>query len=246
VILNLEHFHDCLDSRRAVVIQHAASLYAVEHVPAIAVLDAGEQTIRIAFPDVLAATEDFDNSPIVPGIIANGVIKLDPDTITPEGLELLEVAFRCQELLMGEDQAVHLLHICIQLKLEQLVVCMDEQPEVYVTDNNFLALTACLLDHDRPRGKLLQFCLHRLHSVGPVAQENRVTFWRSALLHLSATRLQTLVVYLQTRIPEAAATQRIPTPPTTARQSQFATAPSQMKSARVPKPNLMRSRGPGQ
>jgi hypothetical protein len=172
VILNLEHFHDCLDSRRAVVIQHAANLYAVEPVPAIAALNAGEQTIRIAFPDVLAATEDFDNSPIVPGIIANGVIKLDPDTITPEGLELLEVAFRCQELLMGEDQAVHLSHICIQLKLEQLFVCMDEQPEVYVTDNNFLALTACLLDHDRSRGNLLQFCLHRLHSVGlkPVAR----------------------------------------------------------------------------
>jgi hypothetical protein len=64
-------------------------------------------------------------------------------------------------------QAVHLLHICIQLKLEQLFVCMDEQPEVYVTDNNFLALTTCLFDHDRSRGNLLQFCLHRLHSVWP-------------------------------------------------------------------------------
>jgi hypothetical protein len=139
----------------------------VEHVPAIAVLNAGDQTIRIPFPDVLAASEDFDNSPMIPGIIANGVIKLDPDTITPEVLELLEVAFRRQELIMGEDQTVHLLHICIQLKLEQLFVCMDEQPEVYVTDNNFLALTACLLDHDRSRGNLLQFCLHRLHNVGP-------------------------------------------------------------------------------
>jgi hypothetical protein len=137
VVLNLEHFHDCLNSRRAVVIQHAASLYAVERVPAIAALNAGEQTIRIPFPDALAATEDFDNSLMVPGIIANGVIKLDPDTITPEGLELLEFAFRCQELLMGEDQAVHLLHICIQLKLEQLFVCMDEQPELYVTATTF-------------------------------------------------------------------------------------------------------------
>jgi hypothetical protein len=50
---------------------------------------------------------------------------------------------------MGEDQTVHLLHICIQLKLEQLFVCKDEQPEAFVTDNNFLALAACLLDHHR-------------------------------------------------------------------------------------------------
>jgi hypothetical protein len=100
VALNLERFHDCLDSRRADAIQYAAKLYAVEHVPAIAALNAGDQTIRIPFPDVLAATEDFDNSPMVPGIIANGVIKLDPDTITSEGLELLEDAFRRQELLM--------------------------------------------------------------------------------------------------------------------------------------------------
>jgi hypothetical protein len=61
VVLNLERFHDCLDSRRADAIQYAASLYEVEHVPAIAVLSAGNQTIRIPFPDVLAATEDFDN-----------------------------------------------------------------------------------------------------------------------------------------------------------------------------------------
>jgi hypothetical protein len=60
--------------------------------------------IRIPFPDVLAATEDFDNSPLVPGIQDNGVIKLDPDTITPEGLKLLEDAFRRQELRMGEDR----------------------------------------------------------------------------------------------------------------------------------------------
>jgi hypothetical protein len=103
----------------------------------------------IPFPDVFAATEDFDKSPMVPGIHAKGVIKLEPDTITSEGLKLKEDAFRQQELLMGEDQAVHLLHICIQLKLERLFVCLDEQPEVFVTDNNFLALPACLLDHDR-------------------------------------------------------------------------------------------------
>jgi hypothetical protein len=75
---------------------------------------------------------------------------------------------------MGEDQAaaVHLLRICIQLKLEQLVVCicMDEQPEVFVKDNNFVALAACLLDHNRSRGNLLQFRLHRLHGVGPKRQ----------------------------------------------------------------------------
>jgi hypothetical protein len=85
----LERFHDCLDSRRGDAIQYAASWYEVEHVPAIAALNAGDQTIRIPFPDVLAATEDFDNSPMVPGIQANGVIKLDPDTITSEGLKLL-------------------------------------------------------------------------------------------------------------------------------------------------------------
>jgi hypothetical protein len=129
VVINLERFHDCLDSQSADVIQYAASLYEVEHVPAIAVLNAGDQTIRIPFPDVLAATEDFDNSPIVPGIQANGIIKLDPDTITSQGLKLLEDAFRRQELLMGEDQPVHLLHICFQLKLQKLFVCMDEQPE---------------------------------------------------------------------------------------------------------------------
>jgi hypothetical protein len=106
-------------------------------------------------------------TPPVPGIQANGVIKLVPDTITSEALKLLEDAFRRQELLMGEDQAVHLLHICMQLKLEQLFVCKDEQPEAFVTDNNFLALAACLLDHGRSRGNLLQFCLHRLHGVGP-------------------------------------------------------------------------------
>jgi hypothetical protein len=64
-------------------------------------------------------------------------------------------------------QAVHLLHICIQLKIEQLFVCMDEQPDAYVTDTNFLALTTCLFDHDRSRGRLLQHCLHRLHSLWP-------------------------------------------------------------------------------
>ena len=64
-------------------------------------------------------------------------------------------------------QAVHLLHICIQLKVEQLFVSMDEQPELFVTDSNFLALTTCLFDHDKSRGNLLQFCLHRLHSVWP-------------------------------------------------------------------------------
>jgi hypothetical protein len=191
---------------------------------------------------------------MIPGIIANGVIKLDPGTITPEGLELLEVAFRRQELIMGEDQVVHLLHICIQLKLEQLFVCMDEQPEVYVIDNNFLALTACLLDHNRSRRDLgaifRSFAYTGSTALSPspwlVAQETLVTFWRSTTLHLSATRSQMLVVYLQTRIPEAAATQGIPTPPIPARQSQFATAPSRMKSARVPKPNPTRSRGPGQ
>jgi hypothetical protein len=116
---------------------------------------------------VLAATENFDNSPMALGIQDNGVITLDPGTITSEGLKLLEDAFRRQELRMGEDRAVHLLHICIQLKLQQLFVCMDEQPEVYVTHNNFLALTAKLLDHDRSRGNLFQFCLHRLHNVWP-------------------------------------------------------------------------------
>jgi hypothetical protein len=70
VALNLERFHDCLDSRRADVIQYAASLYEVEHVPAIAALNAGYQTVRIPFPDVYAATEDFDKSPMVPGIHA--------------------------------------------------------------------------------------------------------------------------------------------------------------------------------
>jgi hypothetical protein len=45
VVLSLERFHDCLDSRRADAIQHAASLYEVEHVPAIAVLNAGDQTV---------------------------------------------------------------------------------------------------------------------------------------------------------------------------------------------------------
>jgi hypothetical protein len=79
VVLNLERFHDCLDSRRADVIQYAASLCEVAHVPAIAALKAGDQTIRIPFPDVLAATEDVDNSPMVPGIQSNGVIQLDPD-----------------------------------------------------------------------------------------------------------------------------------------------------------------------
>jgi hypothetical protein len=67
--------------------------------------------IRIPFPDVLAATEDFDNSPLVPGIRDNGIIKLDPDTITPEGLKLLEDAFRRQELCMGEDRVRgHIMH----------------------------------------------------------------------------------------------------------------------------------------
>ena len=64
-------------------------------------------------------------------------------------------------------QAVHLLHICIQLKIEQLFICIDEQPDSYVTDTNFLALTTCLFDHDRCRGRLLQFCLHKLHSLWP-------------------------------------------------------------------------------
>jgi hypothetical protein len=40
VVLNLERIHDCLNSRRAVAIQHAARLYAVDHVPAIAALNA--------------------------------------------------------------------------------------------------------------------------------------------------------------------------------------------------------------
>lgn len=64
-------------------------------------------------------------------------------------------------------QAVHLLHICIQLRIDHLFVCLDEQPETYVTDTNFLALTTCLFDHDKTRGRLLQFCLHRLYSLWP-------------------------------------------------------------------------------
>jgi hypothetical protein len=240
-------FHDCLDSRRAAVIQYAASLYEIEHVPAIAALNAGDQTIGIPFPDVLAATDDFDNSPMVPGIQANGVIKLD--TITSEGPKLLEDAFRRQELLIGEDQAVHLLHICIQLKLKQLFVCMDEQPEVFVTDNNFLALAACLLDHDRPREIFCSFACTGSTAWGPSpwpdAQDTRVSFWRAAPTRLSAMCLLMLAVYLQTCIPEAAATQGIPTPPIPARQSWSATVPIRAKSAQVPKPNPVRSRGPG-
>jgi hypothetical protein len=45
VVLSLERFHDCLDSRRSDAMQHAASLYEVEQVPAIAVLHAGDQTV---------------------------------------------------------------------------------------------------------------------------------------------------------------------------------------------------------
>ena len=60
--------------------------------------------VRIPFPDILAATDDFDGSPIVAGIHENGYIQLDPDTITPEGLKLLAEAFARRELRMGEDR----------------------------------------------------------------------------------------------------------------------------------------------
>jgi hypothetical protein len=152
-------------------------------------------------PDLLAAMDDLQSSPLAEGVSNGGYIDLDPATITPEGMQLLQAAFISPELKMAEDkvlcsachdgtnafslivnpvcnpqmwqwfcmcvQAVHLLHICIQLKIEQLFICIDEQPDSYVTDTNFLALTTCLFDHDRSRGRLLQYCLHKLHSLWP-------------------------------------------------------------------------------
>lgn len=46
VTLNLERFHDCIDNRRVDAVQHARSLYEVEHVPSMAVLSAGSLTVR--------------------------------------------------------------------------------------------------------------------------------------------------------------------------------------------------------
>jgi hypothetical protein len=60
--------------------------------------------VRVPFPDILAATDDFGKSPLAEGVLNNGFIELNPDTITPEGLKLLAEAFMRRELRMGEDR----------------------------------------------------------------------------------------------------------------------------------------------
>jgi hypothetical protein len=72
--------------------------------------------VRIPFPDILAATDDFSKSPLVEGIQNNGLIVLNPDTITPEGLKLLSEAFMGRELRMGEDRVRSPLFLSIAIE----------------------------------------------------------------------------------------------------------------------------------
>lgn len=55
-------------------------------------------------PDLLAAMDDLQSSPLSEGVSNGGYIDLDPATITPEGMQLLQAAFNSRELRMAEDK----------------------------------------------------------------------------------------------------------------------------------------------
>ena len=55
-------------------------------------------------PDILAAIEDISASPVAEGISNGGYVDLDPATITPEGMHLLQACFVNRELKMAEDK----------------------------------------------------------------------------------------------------------------------------------------------
>lgn len=60
--------------------------------------------VRIPMPDILAAIEDISASPVSEGISNGGYVDLDPATITPEGMHLLQACFVNRELKMAEDK----------------------------------------------------------------------------------------------------------------------------------------------
>lgn len=60
--------------------------------------------VQIPMPDLLAAMDDLQSSPLSEGVSNGGYIDLDPATITPEGMQLLQAAFNSRELRMAEDK----------------------------------------------------------------------------------------------------------------------------------------------
>lgn len=68
--------------------------------------------VRIPMPDILAAIEDISASPVSEGISNGGYVDLDPATITPEGMHLLQACFVTRELKMAEDKVCNTVFFC--------------------------------------------------------------------------------------------------------------------------------------
>lgn len=79
--------------------------------------------VRIPMPDILAAIEDISASPVAEGISNGGYVDLDPATITPEGMHLLQACFVNRELKMAEDKVRSKTTSGKQIPLLSLDVC---------------------------------------------------------------------------------------------------------------------------
>ena len=74
-------------------------------------------------PDLLAAMDDLQSSPLSEGVSNGGYIDLDPATITPEGMQLLQAAFNSRELRMAEDKVrFNSSFFCLQLLNVPMIV----------------------------------------------------------------------------------------------------------------------------
>lgn len=127
----------------------------------------GTVKVHVHVHDLLTSIGDEEAAVIRDSLVNNTRIRIDPESVTADGMLLLEAAFSDLEIRLSEDKAVHLLHICILLGIQHLYECLSRQPTAFVTDNNCLAVTTCLFDHERTRGPLVQHCLHRLHRLWP-------------------------------------------------------------------------------